>query len=262
MAVKSSHRIKQVIQSVAGLLAEPTVGRAAIPTKLNYKAPAENVLTLSTGLRPLDKALGIGGLPHSHITELIGPGTTPLSGGALCIAARIASKVQRQQEIVTIIDMSRSFDPWQAERCGLVAPQLLLARPDTIFEALTTLESASGNAQLIIVVMGIVADLLHDIESNLLKTLLRRLQSIVKKSQSVFLFVTYPLKNDPFNPQIYPAGFPLGEMADVRLWVQEESWTYKDGLSTAYKANLTVIKNRLAMAGKGTDIRIKLADSQ
>jgi len=215
-------------------------------------------MTLPTGLRPLDKALGIGGLPQGHITELIGPGIAPVSGGACCIAARLASKVQRQQEIVTIIDMSRSFDPWQAERCGLVAPHLLLARPDTIFEALTTLENAARNAQLIIVVMGGVAELLRHIEADLLKTLLKRLQNIVKQSSSVFLFVTYPAKNDPFNPQIYPAGFPLGDLADVRLWVQDESWNYKDGLSTAYKANLTVIKNRLAMAGKGADIRIKL----
>lgn len=261
MAVKNSGRLKQVIQSVAGLLAEPAVGQAAIPTKLNYKPPIEDVLTLPTGLRPLDKALGIGGLPYNHITELMGPGTTSISGGAACIAARIASKVQRQQEIVTIVDMSRTFDPWQAERCGLVAPQLLLARPDTIFDALITLENASDNAQLIIVVMGVVADLLHDIEAGLLKTLLKRLQTIVKKSQSVFLFITYPTKNDPFDPQIYPAGFPLAAMADIRLWVQEENWSYKDGLPTAYKANLTVIKNRLAMAGKGADIRVKLADA-
>lgn len=256
MAVKKSPKIKQVIQNVTGLLAQPTIHQHTIPTKLNHKNPVD-VSTLSTGLKPLDKALGVGGLPYSHITELIGPGVTATSGGTTCIAARIASKVQRQQEVVTIVDMSRNFDPWQAERCGLIAPQLLLTRPDTVFEALTTIESAAQNAQLVIVAMGFVAGLLRDIESGLLKTLLRRMQNIIKHSQSAFIFITNPAKNSPFDPQIYPAGFPLAELADVRMWVQEESWTYNEGVSTAYKANLTVIKNRLAMAGKGADIKIK-----
>ena len=160
MAVKksASPKIKQVIQNVAGLLAQPAVHQHAIPTKLNHKAPVE-VSTLSTGLRPLDKALGVGGLPLGHITELVGPGVTATSGGTTCIAARMAAKVQRRQEVVTIIDMSRSFDPWQAERCGLVAPQLLLTRPDTVSEALTTIENAAQKSQLVGVAMGVLAGL-------------------------------------------------------------------------------------------------------
>jgi RecA/RadA recombinase len=166
--------------------------------------------------------------------------------------------VQRQQEIVTIIDMNHGFDPWHAERCGLIAPHLLLTRPDTIFAALTTMESAARNAELVVVVMGVVAELLRHVEADLLRTLLRRLHNIVRHSNSVFLFITVPRKKDPFSPANYPAGFPLAEMADIRLWLQDEVWTHKEGVATAYKANLTVIKNRLAMAGKGASIRIKL----
>ena len=95
-------------------------------------------MTLSTGFRSLDKALGIGGLPRGKITELISPESLS-SSGALLLAAGIAARVQRKQQIVTILDMGRYFDPWQAERCGLIAPQLLLTRPQTVFEALTTL---------------------------------------------------------------------------------------------------------------------------
>ncbi len=259
MTAKNSQGVKKVIESVARLF----VGRSAphrIPTAFNYKPPAD-ILTLPTGFRPLDKALGIGGLPCGQITELIGSGETSLSGGATSIAARIASKVQRKQQIVAIIDMSHDFDPWQAERCGLIAPYLLLTRPDTVFDALTSLENAARDEGLVIVVMGVVADLLSHATPDLLKTLLRRLRNIIKQSNSVFLFITSPQKNDPFNPANYPAGFPLIELADVRLWIQEETWTHKDGIATAYKANLTVIKNRLAMAGKGADIKIKFTNS-
>ena len=249
-------KIKHVIQSVAGIFAEPAV-QPAIPTQLHYKAPAD-VTALASGFRTLDKALGINGLPQGKITELLGPGNTMVSGGAQSIAARIAAKVQRQQEISTVIDMNHSFDPWHAERCGLVAPQLLLTRPDTIFSAITALEQASRNAKLVIVMLGIVVDLLSHVEQGLLQTLLRRLQTIVQQSESVFLFVTTSPQNDPFNRAMYPAGFPLDDVATVRLWLQDELWAYDDGVASAYRATITVVKNELAMVGKGANIRVKL----
>jgi hypothetical protein len=257
MAGNSSRRLRKVIENVARILADrPAPPR--LPTALDFTPPAD-ILTLSTGFRPLDKAMDIGGFPCGRMTELIGSGDTALSGGATCVAARIAAKVQRKQQVVTIIDMSYGFDPWQAERCGLVAPQLLLTRPDTMFDALTTLENAARTDGLVIMVMGVVSELLNHAGPDTLKTLLGRLRTISKQSNSVFLWLTSPLKNDPFNPENYPIGFPLMELADIRLWIQDETWTHKDGIATSYKATLTVIKNRLGIAGKGADIRIKLA---
>ena len=256
MAAKNG--VKLVIQNVARLFAEPATKPPLVPARVKYKSPASNVDTLPTGFRPLDKALGIGGLPYGKIVELIGPGDTLISNGAVSVSAKIAAKVQRQQEIVTIIDMTHSLDPWQAERCGLVAPHLLLTRPETVFEALTNLENATRNVQLVVVIMGVVTELMNQMEANTLKTLLRRLQFIVQRSSSVCLFVTTAQRNNPFDPQNYPPGFPLADAAHIRLWLQEENWARKGGLTTAYKANLTVIKNELAVAGTGANIRIKM----
>jgi hypothetical protein len=250
--------IKKVIQNVArAFTGQP--GQYVIPTRLYHRAPVANVDTLSTGLRSLDKTLGIGGLPCGQITELIGPGKMPLSDGVHCVAAKIGANVQRKQHLVTIIDMALNFDPWQAERCGLMTPHLLLSRPDTLLAALTTLESAARNQGLVIVNMGVVPNLFDHVETDSLKTLLRRLHAIIRQSESVFLFLTHPLADNAFTHNNYPAGFPLADLADVRLWVQNESWTNKDGFATAYKASIAVIKNRLAAAGVGADIRIKLA---
>lgn len=253
MAFKNSGDIKRVIQSVAGFFASPTT----TPNLTNNNAPA-NVPVLPTGLRPLDKALGIGGLPLGKITELIHPGSTAANGGSTCLAARIAAKAQRQQKNVTIIDLSYNFDPWQAERCGLVAPQLLLVRPDTFFDALTGLENAARHTQLVIVVLGHIAQLLQNIDADLHRVLLRRLQKIARSSNSAFLIITAVPHNNPFDPTNYPPQFPLADLADLRLWTQDEAWSRKAGITTAYKANLTVIKNRLALAGKGANITIKL----
>lgn len=250
MAVKTG--FNQIIQSVAQFLAEP-----AIPSRRVFHPPAQ-VAAMATGLRPLDKALEVGGLPHRTVIELVESGNQ-LAGGGAIVASKIAARAQRQQENVSIIDLSRDFDPWQAERCGLAAPQLLLTRPDTIFEAISSLESAAKNAALVIVMMGRVAALLSHLEPYRRKTLLRRLQHIIHAAQGVCLLVTSPAHKDPFDPTNYPAGFPLAEIAAIRLWLQDESWTYHDGLATAYKAGITVIKNDLATPGRGANIRVKLA---
>src|SRR5512137_719572 len=103
MAVKNPGGVKHVVEQVARILA----GRPqpyTLPTRLDYRPAALKGPVLSTGLRPLDKTLGIGGLPGGHITELIGPAASPLSDGVICLAAKIGAKIQRQQLPVTIID--------------------------------------------------------------------------------------------------------------------------------------------------------------
>jgi len=254
VAIKNKRGLKRVIQNVAGIFAEPTAPPATAP-KLQYKTAAD-IDTLTTGLRPLDKALGIGGLPRGYIVELIGMSDNAINGGTTCIAARIASKVQAQQGIVSIIDLARQFDPWQAERCGLIAPQLLLTQPDTVFNAITSLEQAARNAKLVILMMGVVEKLFNQVEADTLKVLLQRLRAIASGSESTFLIITFSPHNDPFIPQNYPAGFPLSEITAIRLWIQDEGWTRKVGLTTGYTANLAVVKNQFATPGKGAKLKI------
>lgn len=256
MAAKSSRAARQVIQSVAGLFAG-RLSRPSLPLAFNFR-PAKDVLTLPTGFRPLDNALGIGGLPQGKITELMSTEAFA-SSGALLLGAGIAAKMQRKQRVVTIIDLTHQFDPWQAERCGLIAPQLLLTRPTTIFEALTTLESVADRDGLVVVVLGVVTDLLGNAEPELCRSLLGRLRAIIRSSASAFLFITSPIEDDPFSPNNYPPGFPLAEIADIRLWIQTEAWTQQNSITTAYKASVAVIKNGWAVAGTGADIRINLA---
>ena len=247
---------------MAQLLAAPhpqAQAQPPLPTQLSFKAPPAGLKGQATGFRPLDKALGVGGLPPGHLIELMAAGSTLTTGGTTVVAAKIAAKVQRRQETITIIDLNHSFDPWQAERCGLVAPHLFLIRPQTIFAAITALESAARHAQLVVVVMGAVAQLLEHLDPAAQKNLLRRMLHIVKGSDSVFLFITAPQKADPFNPANYPPAFPLAEVAPIRLWLQDEKWDYHNGLSTAYKATITVIKNELALAGKSAALKIKFS---
>ncbi len=248
--------LKQVFENMANFLA-PFGGPGTTLLAGRQRKPAD-VPALPSGFSTLDRALEIGGLPYGKIVELIGPSETAGDGGTIYIASRIAAKVQQKQGLVSIVDLTGRFDPWQAERCGLAAPNLLLSQPATLFEALTILEKAARSTDLILIVMGPVVDLLGDIEPDLLNTLLRRLRSLARQSDGVLLFLTAAVADTPFDPTNYPPGFPLADIADVRLWVQEESWSRQYGLSTAYKATVTVIKNQLAGTGKAANLRVKL----
>jgi recombination protein RecA len=256
MASNNSHKVKRVFESVAGIFFR-RFHRSALPVAHKYQ-PDLDISTLTTGIRALDRSLEIGGLPGGKITELVSP--TSSMAGANSVAARIAAKAQRKQQRITIIDMNHSFDPWQAERAGLIAPHLLLTRPDTVFEALTALEGAARYTEsLTIVVMGVLTELFNQVDVSLLRNLFHRVRAITAPSDGVFLFLTVSPQNAPFNPANYPTGFPLAELAEVRLWLQDENWSYKEGAVTTYKANLTVIKNGLAVAGKGTNVTIKFS---
>lgn len=259
MFAKNSGQVKKVFESVAGILINP-FSRFHLPVAANTNPIPADLVTVTTGFRALDKAVGLGGLPYGRVTELMGPGGSLASSGALNIAARIAAKVQRKQQIVTIIDLSTNFDPWQAERCGLIAPHLLLQQPETIFEALTALEVTAQREGLIIVIFGQTSNLLSQASPHLRKALLGRVRHIVKPSPAAFLFLTIAEAANPFSPHNYPAGFPLAELADLRLWIQDESWTHQAGQATSYKASVTVIKNNLTLVGRGADIRIKFTE--
>src|SRR5207248_3286867 len=63
---------------------------------------AEAVVTLSTSFAKLDAALGIGGIPRGHITELVG---TPTSG-VHTLASKLIANAHQAGEMAVYLDMS------------------------------------------------------------------------------------------------------------------------------------------------------------
>lgn len=243
-----TERFAKIIESVAGFLVHPIM--QAIPSRAQVREP---VTVFPTGFKALDRALGTEGLPQGKITELMGSGTISGVDGVVSVASKMAAYVQRKQQHVTIVDLSQNFDLWQAERCGLVAPHLLYHRPATMLDAITLVENAATEPGLTIINFGLVSDLFRDVGAGTLKTLTRRLRLMTRQAETIFLCLTLPRQEDPFHPLNYPAGFPLAQFADVRLWLQNETWK---GLN--YKAMATVIKNEFATPGPAAEIKIKL----
>jgi hypothetical protein len=203
--------------------------------------------------------LGIGGLPQGCITELIGPEMQ----GSLSIAAKIAAKFQRKQAPVTIIDMAGSFDLAHATRCGLIAPELLTFRPHNAYELVSQMERAVRQGGFVLLNLGFVPDTFgRSAPAASLASLLYRLRQIIRSTESVFLCLTVPQEIDPFIHTNYLPGFPLNEVAEVRLWVQDEGWIKRNGQIGGYRGNVTVIKNTLGPSGKGANLRVPFVDPE
>lgn len=211
---------------------------------------------LSSGFSGLDKATGLKGLPQGKITELLGPDQR----GVVSIAAAIAAKFQRRQFPVTIIDMAGNFEPEHGSRCGLVAPDLLRRFPANAYELIGLVEQAARQKGLVVINLGLTSMTLAGIDPVSLKALLRRLCRIAANSAAVFLYLTTPAAGDPLIHTNYPPGFPLAEVADIRLWVHDEGWIIREQQINGYRGNITVIKNQLGANGKGANVRILFVD--
>lgn len=246
--------IKNVFHSATGAILAPwrQLGNAID----NVTNASREISVIKSGFSHLDRAIGIGGMPQGRLIELIGPDT----GGMMAIAAKLAAKFQRKQLPVTILDAAGQFDAVLAARCGLAAPDLLIMRPRDGLELIHLVESSAQQAGLIVIYLGFVPNTFGAIPPAKLASLLKRLQWITNRSKSVFLYVTQLEDVDPFIHTNYVSGFPLNDIADVRLWVQDEGWMRKGDQVGGYRGNITVIKNMLSASGKGVNIRIPFID--
>ena len=86
-----------------------------------------DVKAVSTGILPLDIALGIGGLPRGRITEIYGPE----AGGKTTVSLHMVAEVQRQGGTAAFIDAEHALDPMYAKKLGVDVDNLLLSQPDT-----------------------------------------------------------------------------------------------------------------------------------
>lgn len=79
--------------------------------------------TSATGVVELDRALG-GGLPHGHVSEVVGP----RSSGRMGFVCALLASVTRRGDLAALVDIADAFDPGCAHRAGVVLPRMLWVR--------------------------------------------------------------------------------------------------------------------------------------
>jgi recombination protein RecA len=249
---------RKVEETVAALQARWGV-RAVGRWRSEHKSPIPH---LPTTFPALDEALLIGGLPRGRISEIIG---VPTSGMAT-IALQIIASAQEQgsQELgptAIYIDPEHTFDPAYAAQWGLELNRMVLVRPFNVEQALAIMRDFILSGGISILVFDAPFSLISRPKSaQALATTLDRIIAPLGKSNIVLLFLSPlpPGKNSSLSA--YPAGLALPHFAAVRLFIQRESWIYKDRDISGYRAQVLVLKNKLGPAGQRISISLALGD--
>ncbi len=221
-------------------------------------SPVEPIDVISTGIMPLDTALGVGGIPKGRIIEIYGPEAS----GKTTICLSIIAELQKTGGVTAFVDAEHALDPAWAKILGVKLEELLVSQPDTGEQALEIVETLvrSGGVDLIVVdsvaaltpraeIEGEMGDAVVGSQARLMSQALRKLTAVVSKSKCTILF-TNQLRHKIGvmfgNPETTPGGLAMKFYASVRMDVRKIETLKKDSMVYGSRVRVKVVKNKVA----------------
>lgn len=236
---------------------EKQYGKGSI-MKMGEAAPKMVTDSISTGILPLDLALGIGGLPRGRIIEIYGP---EASGKTTVMLSAIA-QTQKAGGVAAFIDAEHALDPLWAEKIGVNLNELLISQPDTGEQALEIAERLISSAAVDMIVIDSVAalvpkaeiegemgDSVMGLQARLMSQALRKLTGVINKSKTVVIFTNQLRQKIGVmfgNPETTPGGLAMKFYASIRMDIRRIE-QIKDGDTVIGSRNrVKVVKNKVA----------------
>ncbi|MEA5050251.1 MAG: recombinase RecA [Oscillospiraceae bacterium] len=235
---------------------EKQFGKGAV-MKLGQNA-AMNVEAISTGSLSLDIALGIGGLPRGRIVEIFGPE----SSGKTTVALHVVAEAQKAGGEAAFIDVEHALDPVYAAALGVNIDNLLVSQPDTGEQALEIAEALVRSGAIDVIVIDSVAAMVTKAEiegemgdshvgtqARLMSQALRKLTSVIGKSQCVAIFINQLREKIGVmygNPETTPGGRALKFYSSVRLDIRRIESIKVGGEVIGNRTRAKVVKNKVA----------------
>lgn len=266
MAVKADDNPKNKAIELAIEQIQKQFGKGAI-MKLG-DGPSVPAEVLSTGILPLDLALGVGGIPKGRIIELYGPEAS----GKTTITLSLIAEAQRTGGTAAFIDAEHAMDPSWAEILGVKLDQLLISQPDTGEQALEIVETLvrSGGVDLIVVdsvaalvpraeIEGEMGDSQMGLQARLMSQALRKLTAVVSKSNTTIVFTNQlRLKIGIMfgNPETTPGGLAMKFYASVRMDVRKIQSLKKGEDVIGARVKVKVVKNKVSPPFKVAEFTI------
>lgn len=230
------------------------------------ESPQIQVETVSTGILPLDIALGVAGLPKGRIVEIFGPE----SSGKTTLCLSLIAQVQKTGGIAAFIDAEHALDPSWAQTLGVKLEDLLVSQPDTGEQALEIAEQLIRSGGVDVVVIDSVAALVPKVEiegemgesqiglqARLMSQALRKLTGVVSKSKTIVVFTNQiRLKVGVLfgNPETTPGGLALKFYASVRLDTRKIETLKRNNQVYGARIRVKVVKNKVAPPFKEAEI--------
>ena len=230
--------------------------------------PTTAVEATSTGVLPLDLALGVGGIPRGRIIEIYGPEAS----GKTTITLSIVSQVQKKGGTAAFIDAEHAVDPAWAEILGVNLDDLLISQPDTGEQALEITETLvrSGAVDLIVIdsvaalvpraeIEGDMGDAQMGLQARLMSQALRKLTGVVSKSRTTIIFTNQLRMKIGImfgNPETTPGGMALKFYSSIRMDVRKIQTLKKGDEIIGARVRVKVVKNKIAPPFKKAEFSI------
>ena len=226
--------------------------------RLGDDTARKDVKAVSTGILPLDVALGIGGLPRGRITEIYGPE----AGGKTTVALHMIAEMQRQGGTAAFIDAEHALDPTYAKRLGVDVDNLLLSQPDTGEQGLDIAEALIRSSAIDMVVIDSVAALVPKSEidgemgdanvglhARMMSKAMRKLTAIIGRTDTIAVFINQVREKVGVlfgSPEITTGGRALKFYSSVRLEVRRGEPIKQGSDIIGNRVKIKVAKNKVA----------------
>lgn len=227
----------------------------------------QKIEVIPTGIKVLDDALMVGGLPRGRMTEIFGVE----SSGKSTIAMKIIACLQKENGIAAYVDVEHSLDPAYAEKLGVNLKDLLISQPDSGEEALQICESLIKTGKLDLIVVDTVAALtpmrewekdLGDPQvaslARLMSQSLKRLMVDLHGTKTAIIFLnqvrmTMALYGDRMTT---PGGLALKFYSAVRINLRKLRRMKKGNDYIGFQVEAWIAKNKVAPPFRSAEIEI------
>jgi recombination protein RecA len=192
------------------------------------------VASWPTGLEPVDRLSGIGGLPRGRLSVLSGHGTC----GKLSLGLDLLARGSRELSQVVLVDPSRSFDPGTLVWLGGDLERVLAIRPpvsDACGEAALALARAGCGLLVVLLPARVLAAA---------DSWLPALEGAAGRSGTVVVAIA---------EDVPPA---LAHSSSFTLGLERTGWVLADGEPVGVRTRLRCLKNRVGSPGREAEVEV------